>query len=199
MDGWTSRPKWKAQRGKIAPTAKAMHREMLEAFAAGDKAALRSLCTPAFADKMIGAIERRNKDEGVRFEITRYNKGLFYPRLRSHVISEFNPFDKLMLTEQAVVAIASTQHMVKYNTSTGKAIPGSLKLQEKIEYVVLMRNMHSKTYEKTPWRIWGTTSSTTLEESREQQEAIEREQVRRAGWKKEADEKEVSGKSGKMA
>ncbi|CAH0019273.1 unnamed protein product [Clonostachys rhizophaga] len=182
MDSWTTRPRWKAQRGKIPPTAKAMYREMLEAFASGDKRALEKLCTPFFAEKMSGAIDRRPRDERIHFEVVKYNKPLFYPRLSSYMISQYNPKDRVNVQEQAIVAIASTQKMHKYSARTGETVPGSVKVQDKVEYVVLMRMLNTQTYERTPWKLWGTAKTTSLESFREEQAAIEKEQTRRAGW-----------------
>lgn len=182
MPNWTTRPKWKARRGKIAPTAKAMYREMMEAFAAGDKATLNKICLGAFAKTLNAAIDRRDPKERVRFEVVKYNKGLFYPKLMSHQIHEVNPFDKTLMTEQAVVGIASTQQLSKVSAVTGQTIPGSLKLQDKIEYVVLSRQANQKTFETTPWRIWGTTSVTTLDAYLREKAVIDKEQARRAGW-----------------
>lgn len=182
MPNWTTRPKWKARRAKIAPTAKAMYREMLEAFAAGDKVALNKICLGEFAKKLSAAIDRRNPTEGVRFEVVKYNNGLVYPKLMSHQIHQVNPHDKILMTEQAVVAISSTQQASRYDVATGQTIPGSLKLQDKIEYVVLSRQANAKTFEMSPWRIWGTTSATTLEAYLREKAVIDKEQARRAGW-----------------
>ncbi|OAA44992.1 hypothetical protein NOR_03746 [Metarhizium rileyi] len=182
MPNWTTRPKWKARRGRIAPTAKAMYREMLEAFAAGDKLTLNKICLGEFAKKLGAAIDRRDPRERVRFELVKYNRGLFYPKLMSHQIHEVNPFDKTVVTEQAVVAIASTQQASKVSAVTGEIIPGSLKLQDKMEYVVLSRQANQKTFETTPWRIWGTTSVTTLDAYLREKAVIDKEQARRAGW-----------------
>ncbi|PNY22678.1 Uncharacterized protein TCAP_07068 [Tolypocladium capitatum] len=181
MPNWTTRPKWKARRGKIAPTAKAMYREMLEAFAEGDKVTLRKICLSEFAKKLVAAVDRRDPKERVRFEVVKYTKPLFYPRLVSHQIHQVNPFDKVMVTEQAVVAISSTQQASRHSAATGETIPGSLKLQDKIEYVVLSRQANQKTFETGPWRIWGTTSATTLQRHLEEKAVIDREQARRAG------------------
>jgi mitochondrial protein MBA1 len=183
MDGWTSRPRLKLRRGQIPPTAKAMYRDMLEAFAAGDKAALRRLCTVSFAEKLESAIDRRAAlGQSMRFAFADNKSSLFYPSLRSHLISQFNPHDKVTLTEQAVVAIASTQTLTRYKTSTGEAVPGGSKVQDKIEYVVLIRQVNSHTFEKTAWRIWGTTAATTLEQFDLEKVAMEKEQRKRAGW-----------------
>ncbi|KHO00967.1 uncharacterized protein MAM_01745 [Metarhizium album ARSEF 1941] len=182
MPSWTTRPRWKARRRAIAPTAKAMYREMLEAFAAGDKVTLNKICLGEFAKKLGAAIDRRDPKERVRFEVVRYNGGLFYPRLKSHQIHEVNPFDRSVVTEQAVVAIASTQQASRVSAATGETVPGSLRLQEKIEYVVLSRQANQRTFETSPWRIWGTTSATTLDAYLREKAVIDKEQARRAGW-----------------
>ncbi|UNI24390.1 hypothetical protein JDV02_010140 [Purpureocillium takamizusanense] len=189
MPNWTTRPKWKARRGKIAPTAKALYREMLEAFAQGDKATLQRICLNEFAKKLVAAIDRRDPRERVRFELVKYNSPLFFPRLLSHQIHQVNPFDKVLVTEQAVVAINSTQQASRQNISTGETVPGSVKLQDKIEYVVLSRQANQKTFETGPWRIWGTTSATTLAGYLEEKSVIDREQARRAGWDESATKK----------
>lgn len=183
MPNWTTRPQWKARRGKIAPTAKAMYQEMLEAFAAGDKATLDKICVSAFGKKLGAAVDRRDSRERVRFEVTKYNGSLFYPKLMAHQIHQVNPFDKTLATEQAIVAISSTQQVSRYNASTGETIPGSVKIQDKLEYVVLSRQANQLTFESSPWRIWGTTSVTTLEAHLEEKAAIDKEQAKRAGWK----------------
>lgn len=184
MPDWTTRPKWKAKRASIAPTAKAMYREMLEAFAAGDRATLQKVCLGEFAKKLVAAVDRRNDRERVLFQVVRYNKPLFYPRLVSHQVHQVNPFDKVLVTEQAVVAINSTQQASRQNVATGETVPGSLKIQDKIEYVVLTRQANQNTFETGPWRIWGTTSATTLAGYLEEKAVIDREQARRAGWDK---------------
>lgn len=186
MPDWTTRPRWKARRGRIAPTAKAMYREMLEAFAEGDKATLQRICLGEFAKKLTAAVERRDPKERVRFELVRYTRPLRYPRLVSHQIHQVNPFDKVLATEQAVVAISSTQQASRHSAATGATVPGSLKLQDKIEYVVLSRQANQKTFETGPWRIWGTTSATTLQRHLQEKAVIDKEQARRAGWDQSA-------------
>lgn len=183
MPNWTTRPQWKARRGKIAPTAKALYQEVLEAFAAGDKATLERICVSDFAKKLIAAIDRRNPRERVHFEVTKYNSPLFYPKRTAHQIHQINMYDKNLMTEQAVVAISSTQRVSRYDASTGETIPGSVKIQDKVEYVVLSRQVNAVTFEAGPWRVWGTTAPTTLETYLEEKEAIDKEQARRAGWK----------------
>ncbi|KAH6992632.1 hypothetical protein EDB82DRAFT_574321 [Fusarium venenatum] len=183
MPGWTTRPKWKIGRGKIAPTAKNMYMEMLGAFAAGDKSTINNLCLGQFGKKLTAAIDRRNAGERVTFELLKLNKSLFYPRVVAHQVHNINPHDKDNCTEQAVIAISSTQRVAKYKKPSGQLIPGSTKVQDKLEYVVLSRQVSEKTFQATPWRIWGTVPATTLESYQEEQDWIMREQAQRAGWK----------------
>lgn len=183
MPNWTTRPKWKAQRGKIAPTAKVMYAEMLTAFAEGDKKTIQTMCLGNFGKKLTAAIDRRNPNEKTTFELVKYNKPLFYPKVVAHQVHQVNPYDKEMQTEQAVVAIASTQKASKYNAKTGDLIPGSTKMQQKVEYVVLSRQVSEKSFQVTePWRIWGTVPVTTMEAYLQEQEWINQEQAKRAGW-----------------
>lgn len=155
---------------------------MLEAFAAGDKETINRLCTPFFAAKMQSALARRPKNETIKFQM-KYKKPLFYPKLSSHLIGMFNPFDKHHVREQAVVAIASTQTMSKTKTVEGVSVPAGFKAQDKLEYVAMVRDLNTKTYESTPWQIWGTTTSTTLQQSRDHYETVTKQQRKLAGWK----------------
>lgn len=189
MPNWTTRPKWKAARGKIAPTAKVMYTEMLMAFAAGDKATINSMCLGNFAKKLTAAIDRRKANERTVFELVSFNKGLFYPRVVAHQIHNVNPHDKDMFTEQAVVAICSTQKASRHNASDGSLIPGSTKVQQKVEHVVLSRQVSETTYQSGPWRIWGTVPVTTMESYKQEQDWIRREQAKRAGWEGPAEKK----------
>ncbi|KAL7917615.1 hypothetical protein ACQKWADRAFT_27720 [Trichoderma austrokoningii] len=178
MPSWTSRPQWKARQGRIAPTAKALYREVLEAFAAGDKATLERICVGDFARKLVAAIDRRNPRERVDFEM-RYN-GLWYPRRVAHQIHQINVYDKHLMTEQAVVAVSSRQRVSRHDGSG--EIPGSVRVQDKVEYVVLSREVSGVTFAADGWRVWGTTGATTLGGVLAEREAMEREQARRAGW-----------------
>ncbi|KPM39091.1 hypothetical protein AK830_g7473 [Neonectria ditissima] len=182
MPSWTTRPKWKAARGKIAPTAKVMYTEMLAAFAAGDKATINNICLGNFSKKLTAAIDRRKPGERTSFELVSFNKGLFYPRVVAHQVHNVNPHDKDMFTEQAVVAICSTQKASRYKASSGELMPGSTRVQQKVEHVVLSRQVSETTYQSGPWRIWGTVPATTMDGYKEEQEWIRREQAKRAGW-----------------
>ncbi|KAG6148524.1 hypothetical protein E4U23_006812 [Claviceps purpurea] len=186
MPTYSSRPRYQARRGKIAGTAKAMYREMLEAYAAGDKKTLDRLCMGNFTKKLSAALDRRKSSEGVRFELMKYNKRWVYPKLMSHLVGAMNPLDKATMTEQAVVAIASTQKIFRVDMKTKETLPGTLKVQDKLEYVVLQRQINLKTWELSPWQIWGTTSATSLEAYYTDKAVNDKELAQRAGFGKSA-------------
>lgn len=183
QEKWTSRPAWKARRGRIPTAAKAMYRDVQQAFAAGDRAAIAALCTPHFASQLLSALERRPRSQRVQLEM-RYTKPFFYPRLKNHLIGAFNPFDRHTLREQAVVAVSSFQKMTREDVRGGGATVDRVsKVFDKVEYVVLTRDVSAKSYESTPWKIWGTTTTTTLEQSKQQYEDLIRQHKKQQGWK----------------
>ncbi|OAA38734.1 hypothetical protein BBO_06981 [Beauveria brongniartii RCEF 3172] len=144
-----------------------------------------------FAAQLHAAMDRRDPRETVRFEWVRDTRRLVYPRLVSHLIHPINPHDKTLLTEQAVVALSSQQQLSRHRHDGGggeTVVPGSLRVQDKIEYVVLARSTDTKDYPSAQWRIWGTTGGTTAQAYRQEQAVIRKETAHRAGWK---DKKEV--------
>lgn len=157
------RPRWRPRSRKIGTTAKAMYREVLEAFAAGDIQTIERLCVPAYALKLSAAIQKRDPRERVLFEVLKYHRPYTFPKLKSHQIRAVNEFEQHILTEQAVVGIDSTQQLMRQDIRTGSVIPGSVKIQQKVEYVVMTRNVDKRTWESAPWRIWGTTAEKPLE------------------------------------
>lgn len=182
MIGWKTRPRYKARLTAIPPTAKIMYRELLEAFAAGDKATVRKVCTPHYAGQYINAIDKRKKSEALRWELVKYNGS---PKLKSYLIMPMNPQDRDLMTEQAVVAISSTQRMSKVNNTSGQVIPGSEKEQDGTEYVVLKREYNKSEWMPIgEWQIWGTTEPTTLKKIKDDMDMIQQRQLEMAGWKK---------------
>ncbi|KFA51506.1 hypothetical protein S40293_06330 [Stachybotrys chartarum IBT 40293] len=184
MEGWTTRPRFKVRRGKIVPTGQALHREVMQAFAAGDKPTIQRLCVAAYANKLISTIEKRTPRERTRFEFVKYTRPLFYPKLMTYRLTDIADLGEQSLLEQAVVGISSTQKAWKEDAASGQVIAGTLKVQDKIEYVVLTRYTNAETFESGEWRVWGTTSGTTLEGYHAEVKSLEQEQASQAGWDK---------------
>jgi protein MBA1 len=160
-----------------------MYREVLEAFAAGDVETIQRLCTPSYAQRLIAAVTRRDPREEVHFEVVKYHQPWRFPKLKSHQIRAANELEQDQLTEQAVVAISSTQRLTRKNKVSGQIVPGSTKVQDKVEFVVLARNMDKKTWEMEPWRIWGTISDTPLEKYLAEKTETEEKQDQHVKWK----------------
>lgn len=76
--------------------------------------------------------------------------------------------------EQAIVAIASRQKIAKADAATGSVISDTLKIQDKLEYVVITRPVDPKTFQKGQWRIWGTVAPTTLDQHMQDHEDLNR-------------------------
>lgn len=160
MPSLTSLPRFKVQRSSIAPTATALHRRMSEAVAAGDGAALRQICVPALYNQLTAAIRRRTPDERVEWELVEYVRPLSFPRIASNRCINLSSDEYY---QQAVVGIAATQRLARYARATGEVVAGSTRLRTAVEYLVISRKINAKTWEPTPWRIWGTREETTSE------------------------------------
>lgn len=186
MPSWTVAPRYRPRTRQLATTAKAMYREVLEAFAAADVEALQRLCTPSYGQRLIAAATKRDPREEVHFEVVKYNQPWRFPKLKSHQIRAANELEQDQLTEQAVVAISSTQRLLRRNKATGQIIPGSSKVQEKVEFVVMSRNVDKKTWEMEPWKIWGTISDTPLEKYLADKAETETKQDEHVKWKNQA-------------
>ena len=158
MPNLTSRPRWKIQRSKVVPTAKALHRRMAEAVAAGDLQTLREICVPNLYNKLSDTVRRRKPGEHVAWDLVGYGAA---PRLAAHRIFSVTENE---WSQQATVGITSTQKLARYAKDNITPIPGSQRMQTQTEYVIITRKLNVKTWEPTPWRIWGMRSETTLED-----------------------------------
>ncbi|KAH8884302.1 hypothetical protein GQ53DRAFT_662189, partial [Thozetella sp. PMI_491] len=171
---WGSKPKflkaatWKPKRSGIASQAKALHRTMGEALAAGDKQTLQSICIPALATKLGAVVDSRRRGVRKGWELVRYNQTWRYPRLadRKLRVTAHPSLKNLPAIYQAVVSIASRQRLVEYDDSPaggGRVVPGSEKEVDIVEHLVLISTVDVNTYKQSEWKIWGTIKETTPE------------------------------------
>ncbi|KAL0937987.1 uncharacterized protein CTRU02_207719 [Colletotrichum truncatum] len=161
MPSFMKRPRVKFHRTQIVPTAKALHRQLAEALASGDKDALRELCTPRLYETLSATISRRKASEKLTWELVRYHGS---PSVMSHRVALLPPVGKAPLVQQAVVAITSTQKLGKVEKATGNPIKGSTRVQKQTEYFVITRQLDPNTYEPKKWLVWGNTQATTPED-----------------------------------
>jgi protein MBA1 len=158
------RPQFKTQARQIVPTAKALHRRLNEAIAAGDLPALRDLCHEPLYDILSRTIEGRPaaaRAGGMTWEVVEYHSPWTLPRL---------VFQRASLTpesrygqQSAIVAFDTTQRLTRRDPRTGEVAEGGVKEQRKRENMVLMRSVDiTSGYQPEEWKVWGFEPETTL-------------------------------------
>ncbi|EFQ29556.1 hypothetical protein CGRA01v4_14832 [Colletotrichum graminicola] len=171
MPTWTSRPRARLDRAKLVPEAKALHQRLGEAMAAGDKDALRDICTPRLYETLSATVSRRRPAERLTWELLRYTAR---PRVVSHKLAVMPPVGRGPVIQQVVVAISSAQRLGKVDRATGRPLAkDGLRVQNQTEYFVMTRRFDSKTWAPTKWVVWGNTKATTLEDWRLEEKGIQ--------------------------
>ncbi|KAI0431789.1 hypothetical protein F5Y09DRAFT_303804 [Xylaria sp. FL1042] len=156
-------PVFRTRKRAAVPTAKALHVQMSEAVAAGDKETLRRVCTTELFQTLAGAIDARPRNVRAEWELVRYEDKLVYPRLADFRVSYQAGSAKLV--KQAVVSISSVQRLTRYDDARGgEVVPGSGRDRHMTEHIVLQAEIHDKTYAAGPWKIWGTLSEMSYED-----------------------------------
>ncbi|TRX93995.1 hypothetical protein FHL15_005073 [Xylaria flabelliformis] len=159
--GW---PKFKSGKKSCIPAAKALHAQMSEAVAAGDRETLRRICSPELFQTLAGAIDARPPGTRTEWELVRYDNKLRYPRIADFRIA-YQPLGtskQMRVLKQAVVSISSVQRLTRYDKS-GALIPGSERERYMMEHLVLQAPVKDVTYETGPWQIWGTLPEMSFE------------------------------------
>ncbi|KAI8632656.1 hypothetical protein F5Y19DRAFT_471827 [Xylariaceae sp. FL1651] len=156
--GW---PLFRARRAACIPAAKALHQQMSEAAAAGDKDTLRRVCTSEWFQTLAGAIDARPPGQRAEWELVRYDHRLRYPRLADFRVT-YQPAASsssaggMKLVKQAVVSISSVQRLARFDDRNGGAVvPGSRRERPMLEHVVLQAEINPSTFQAEPWKIWG--------------------------------------------
>ncbi|KAF2968695.1 hypothetical protein GQX73_g4884 [Xylaria multiplex] len=165
--GW---PLFKANKRSCIPAAKALHVQMSEAVALGDKETLRRICTTELFQTLAGAIDSRPPGVRTEWELVRYDNKLVYPRLTDfRVTYQPGPSGKgMLLIKQAVVSISSVQRLTRYDEANGgQRIPGSERERYMTEHLVLQAGVKDGTFESEPWKIWGTLPEMSYETMRD--------------------------------
>ncbi|KAI0972003.1 hypothetical protein F4678DRAFT_430823, partial [Xylaria arbuscula] len=164
---WLTWPRFRARKRACIPAAKALHAQMSEAVAAGDKDTLRRICAPELFQTLAGAVDVRPAGTRTEWELVRYDQRLTYPRLADFRISyQPLPAGGMRLLKQAVVSIASVQRVTRYDAA-GAKVPGSERERTMTEHIVLQAEVEDKTFESAPWKIWGTLPEMSFETIRD--------------------------------
>ncbi|KAJ9155728.1 hypothetical protein NKR23_g1622 [Pleurostoma richardsiae] len=167
MPSWSARPRFRVRRSALVPTAKALHRTMSEALAAGDKGALEQVCLGQLFRSLAAAVDGRRRGRRLGWELVRYNGR---PRVMDHKLAIFpGPGGRQAVLRQAVVRIGSRQRLVEIDEARGGApVEGSERVRDVTEYVVLSQTLNPQTYAASEWRLWGTVGETTLADMEEE-------------------------------
>ncbi|KAK4164150.1 hypothetical protein QBC43DRAFT_237581 [Cladorrhinum sp. PSN259] len=170
---WQSKPtffkraRWQRNNAAVILTAKGLHRSMAEAFASGDKATIRKVCTSNLGTPLLAAIDSRPRGLRYGWELVEYTKKLSYPSIRASRIMPTAREATAPIVRQVVVAIASKQRRVEYDDSPrggGAIVPGSEKEVNVVENVAIAQIINPLSWEASEWRLLGTVKSTTLED-----------------------------------
>ncbi|KAI1160207.1 hypothetical protein F5B18DRAFT_654889 [Nemania serpens] len=169
--GGFSRPRFRARKRGSIPAAKVLHAQMSEAVAAGDKEALRQICTPELFQTFAAAIDARPPGVRSQWELVRYDNRLLYPRIADFRVTYLprpGSSKSLRLVKQAVVSLSSVQRLTRYNDARGgELVPGSERERHLTEHVVLQASVKDGTFEAEPWKVWGTLPEMTYETMRD--------------------------------
>ncbi|KAI0805086.1 hypothetical protein GGR55DRAFT_656976 [Xylaria sp. FL0064] len=158
-------PIFRPRKRAAIPTAKALHVQMSEAVAAGDKETLRHICTPGLFQTLAGAIDARPPHVRNEWELVRYVNRMYYPRLADFRITYQNgPNAKLV--KQAVVSIASVQRLTRYDDAKwgAEGKPAAARERHMVEHIVLQAEVHDKTFVTESWKVWGTLPEMSYED-----------------------------------
>ncbi|KAI0440270.1 hypothetical protein F4803DRAFT_483336 [Xylaria telfairii] len=158
--GW---PRFAAKKRASIPAAKALHAQMSEAAAVGDKETLRRICTYELFQTLGGAIDARPARTRTEWELVRYTDTLRYPRVADFRVSFTND---MRVLKQVVVSISSVQRLTRYYED-GRPVPGTGRERHMVEHLVLQAPVADGTFEAGPWQIWGTLPEMPFEKIRD--------------------------------
>ncbi len=166
------RARFRADRGATVAQAKALHRTMSEALAAGDTDALQAVVTDKLFLKLSSAVALRPRGRRLEWRLVRYTRPWWFPRVVDHkVISSAAILPgSTDLIRQVVVAIASRQRLVEYDANNRVV---SDKEVDVVENIALMTTLNNTTFEDRGWRITGQLPETTPEAWDEERRVIE--------------------------
>lgn len=161
------------KRSSLIPTAKALHRSMLEGLASGDRMAINKTCSRNLATTLLTSIDSRPRGRRYSWELVKYTNKLFYPSIKSHKMVPIDRERGAPIIQQVVVAISSKQRRGVYDAD-GLVIPGSEKELDVVEHVAMASLVLPKEgYKQYDWCLIGIIQPSTLESWAEDQKIME--------------------------
>lgn len=160
--GFLGRPLFKMRKGTIVPVARDLHARMNSAIAAGNKEELKRVCTQELFEKLSGIVDSRPKGQTVKWELEG-GRAKYSVRDDRIAMMPLTPSENRTI-RQAVVAVSSTQRIVTVDEKRGGLeVPGTAKAKSIRENIVLTSYVDEKTWQQTPWKIWGTLPDSTVQ------------------------------------
>jgi len=190
---WSSKPsmfkkaQYKLNNAATLLTAKALHRDMAKALAAGDKRTLGKICTKVMGVPMLAAIDARSPKKRYTWELVKYRRG---PRIASQIVAPTTSDGSGPLLRQVVVSIASRQRRTEEvrRHRAWEEVPGSIKEVDVTENIVIVSIVHPRTWKQSEWRILGTVPTMTPEDWFAEKEILNKLEQEEYRKKLEADD-----------
>ncbi|KAK3365423.1 hypothetical protein B0H63DRAFT_11575 [Podospora didyma] len=167
-----TRAMWKSKSSQALLTAKALHRSMAEALAAGNKAAINRVCVIKLATPLCATIDARPRWRRYGWELVKYNAK---PRILCERISPMLDDTNAPLVRQMVVSISSRQRRVEYDDSPqgrGRVVPKSEKVADLVENIVITTTVNRQTWQQDEWRVFGTLNPTSLKNLEQEKQLL---------------------------
>jgi len=184
MPSFFARPDFKLNNASVVLAAKALHRSMSEAFAAGDRDTLRKICADRVSDTLVSSIDARPKGRRYLWELVRYNKSWRYPRIVSQKVAKLDRGSDAPMIRQVVVRICSRQRRTEVDEQ-GRVVPESEREVDLVENVCLSSIINPHTWKQDEWRISGTVKDTDPKAWTEEKNLLkEIEEVEMSKYKK---------------
>ncbi|KAG7106281.1 hypothetical protein HYQ45_018448 [Verticillium longisporum] len=163
------KPRADLYRARARAAGTALHARLGHALAAGDREALRAICTPALYETLGATLDKRSRHERTTWDVVATHRTW----LAAHRVGVLPPpLPKDTMIQQAVVAVDSTQRLDRVDVRTGLSIPGAARVQRRTEYLAITRRWNGSTYVAGDWKVIGNASETTPESWAQEQARI---------------------------
>ncbi|PNH27927.1 hypothetical protein BJF96_g8716 [Verticillium dahliae] len=163
------KPRADLYRARARAAGTALHARLGHALAAGDREALRAICTPALYETLGATLDKRSRHERTTWDVVATHRTW----LAAHRVGVLPPpLPKDTMIQQAVVAVDSTQRLDRVDVRTGLSIPGAARVQRRTEYLAITRRWNGSTYVAGDWKVIGNASETTSESWAQEQARI---------------------------
>ncbi|KAL4799402.1 hypothetical protein BDV19DRAFT_355022 [Aspergillus venezuelensis] len=146
--------------------ARDLHKKMYSAFAEGNVGALRKICCTGLASNLSNRIAARPRNQKVTWNLDKYIRGpsTYFTGIRI-LADRATALPELRDSgvRQVVVRVTTRQSTSKSQRNASKdQNPADTKHSDITEYIVLQKLRYLG--EDEPWRIWGYTKATTMDD-----------------------------------